>query len=130
MKKIQMNGSTIVHMMPDEARDEKFKEMADLRFKKPVEWREHILSGSEFEQLEVKFGDIVDVPNWWYELNKNVMINKPLSFDKYKNKNKQRRPFNLEESVMHDGLTTTETMFQQPLFQLLEDLDEKKVIKK
>lgn len=125
MKKIKMNGNAEIHMMPDEAREIAVTEMKSLRFTKPGEWREHVLAGSQYEKMNVKAGDIVDVPNWWYEMNKDIQISNPVSFDKYKFKgSNRRRPFNLEEAKMHDGLTSDETMLMQPFFELIEDLDQ------
>jgi hypothetical protein len=132
MKKIKFNATTSVHMIPDDIYPQHCKEMKDLRYKNFKDLGPRIAAGSEFELHDVKIGDVIEVPEWYYESKKDIYISVSVSFEKYKDKSGNPIPYNMEEAIRHGDVDDPrQTMKKVKLFDLvIETEEENKEIKR
>ena len=72
MKRVKFNLTTAVHMVPDEIYEARLEEFRKMRYEDPRKYREYIALGDEFPIINVKIGEIMEVPDWYYEKNKNI----------------------------------------------------------
>jgi hypothetical protein len=75
---------------------------------------------NRFKFQDVKSGDIIEVPDWYYEGNKERHVSQGVSFDHYTDKHGNRTPFKTEEAVRHGDMTDpAQTMKKVKLFDLV-----------
>lgn len=104
MQKVQFNVNTSVHMIPDEVYEDFKHKMNEMKFKSFKDYQQRLLAGSEYQYVDVKIGDIIDVPEWYYKAHKNDKCNIGVSFSKYKDKSGKLMPFKTEEAVRHGDM--------------------------
>jgi hypothetical protein len=121
MHKVKFNVATTVHMIPDEVYLDHLKEMKEMKYKDFKSFSQRIVVGTEHAMLDIKIGDIVDVPNWYYEINKNRVMRVSNSFPKYRDKNGNLTPFDTEEAIKHGDMDNPlDTMKTIKMFELVE----------
>lgn len=129
MKKVKFNVSTAVEMRPDENEAEYKRHYKEMRFKDFKSFSERLKAGSEYEFKHVKPGDIIEVPDAYYEENKDRQAAQGLSFDHYTDEAGNRVPFDHKEAKRHGDITKKgETMKYVPIFELVEDGEKPKSV--
>ena len=126
MKKVKFNTSAVVNMRPDEINEEYQRHYKEMRWKDFKSFKERLGAGSEHERVNVKARQVIDVPDWYYEENKNIEVSVGNSFDKYTDEFGRRVPFSHAEALRHGDIRTPgETMKTVKMFDLVEDLNHK-----
>ncbi len=126
MKRVKFNVTTSVHMIPDEVYPDLCASLKKMKYEKFSDYRERIAAGSEFEMTSVNIGDVLDVPNWYYNVHKDYECSQGISFDKYTDKAGNRIPFDTAEAVKHGDMDDPKEMMKVVRkFDLVEDLDTK-----
>lgn len=123
MKRVKFNATSGFNNIPEDQYADYCAEFSTMKKKDYKNYKERLSAGSDFEFVAVEIGQTVDVPNWYYEAHKNSMASIGVSFDKYKTKAGQRRPYMMAEALMHGDVKDEKTMTQVKLFDLIEDLD-------
>lgn len=131
MKTVKFNGSTNYPLIPDNEIEAYRKEIAELK-NGDLSKRQQFVgiiqeggSSTRYGFIEVKIGDVRDVPDWYYNANKNNEVILPISSDKYKNKEGEIIPFNMQEHIRHGHATNTNTIQIVKLFDLVADVVDK-----
>jgi hypothetical protein len=104
MKKVKFNVTTSVHMIPDEIYSEHVENMKKMKYNDFKSYQQRLLAGSEYEMRDVKMGDIVDVPNWYFEAHKNDKITISTFIENYKDKMGRPQPFEMADAIKHGHL--------------------------
>ncbi len=125
MKTIKFNVTTSYRNIPDSKYHSDIKKMEDLKENEPEKWLEVIKHQfNKYPLIDVKSGDVVNVPDWYYETQKNDVIEVARSFDKYKDKAGNRVPFDVEEAIRHGDIGHNEenkTMMTIKKFELVQE---------
>lgn len=108
-KKVRFNAHGSVHLIPD---DEFIKIQAkadDLEGRNMSERQSYVNSVRwKFRTIDVKPGDIIEVPDHYYESFKDQVTSVPISFDHYTDETGLRSSFNMQESIRHRDITAEE----------------------
>lgn len=122
MKKVKFNVTTSFEMRPDEL-DQEYKDKYNhLRRTDYRKYADRIPGGPDFEIVHVKIDEIIDVPDHYYDRNKNRVVDQSVSFDKYVDRAGNRIPFAYSEAARHgDVKHDTPAVKSIKLFELIED---------
>lgn len=103
-KLVRFNVHTSVHMIPDEDYPLIVAELKEMRRKDRKNYVQTIIDGSDYIVEEVRIGQQLEVPGWYYEAHKNDRANIPNSFEHYKDRQGNRTPFNAAEAIRHGDM--------------------------
>jgi hypothetical protein len=127
MKLVKFNVSTAFRNIPDSKYKAEVKKFETLREDSFDKWVEIMKSGhSKYDLVDVKIGQEIAVPNWYYDAHKNDEVNIGRSFDKYRDRQGNIIPFDVTEAKRHGDIAWDEkniTMKSVARFELVEDLD-------
>lgn len=127
MRKVKFNVTTSVHMIPENIYQELIDKLHHMKFNDYKAFQQRILAGTEYQMLDVKEGDIVEVPDWYYEAHKKDTLTIGNSFEHYKDAQGNLTPFNTAEAVRHgdmkDSKQTVKTVLR---FEAVEKESEQK----
>lgn len=128
MVKVKFNARTSVHMIPDNKIDDIRTNLEALELEDIQKYITQVnVLARRFQFKDAKIGDIIEVPQWYYEANKGKSVAQGVSFDKYTDKGGHRSPFNTAEAVKHGDMTDpTKTMQIVKLFDLVEETKKSK----
>lgn len=128
MKRVKFNFTTSIHMIPDEIYEEFKNQMHEMKFKSFKDYQQRLLAGTEFQMADVKIGNTLEVPDWYYEAHKNDLLSIGLSIDNYKDRAGNRMPFiqnggeNAQaDAINHYSIEAEKTMDKKPRFELVEE---------
>jgi len=138
LKKVKFNAPASYKFVLDDIRAEREKELAALKYKDHKQYRTICEVGYGDEIVNVKKGDVREVPNWYYEQFKDKMVNVPISSGAFTRDGKLPRGFVMDELLgavrykVNDGQPLTEweqalhdkpdaTMVKLPLFMLVKN---------
>ena len=86
MKKVKFNVTSAVHMIPDEIYSKKVEEFKKMKYGNPTQYREYIMMGDEFPIVNVAIGEVIEVPDWYFNAHKDRVVEIPHnSYFKYDN---------------------------------------------
>ncbi len=129
MKLVKFNVSTAFRNIPDSKYDAEVKRFETLKEENFDKWVEIMKSGhSKYDLVDVKIGQEITVPDWYYEAHKNDQINIGRSFDKYRDQQGNIIPFDVKEAKRHGDIAWNEqnvTMRSVSRFELIENLYKK-----
>jgi hypothetical protein len=129
-KKVKFNCTTSVLQIPDNKYEAYIASMAKLEEENYEAFILKLKAGTKFKFQSVKAGDIIEVPDHYYEANKNRVIKQGVSFDKYTDRHGKRIPFNTAEAVKHGDMKDPLAVMQSVmLFDLIEGLTIKPEVK-
>lgn len=129
MKSVKFNVVTEFHNIPDGKYETECLVMEKLEEENWEQYARKLSSSrSKYPFVQVKIGQEIAVPNWYYELHKSDIIDIGLSFDKYQDAEGNRMPFKTSEAVRHGDMSNPEnTMYTVNRFTFVADLDNKGV---
>lgn len=127
MKKVKFNVSTNIHMIPDDKIEQLRIQMHTLQYGDEngngsdyTKYRDRLAAGSPFSYKMVTVGETTEVPDWYYNANKDRAISVGNSFSKYTDGNGGIIPYNAAEAEKHGDLKhRNETMKTVKLFELV-----------
>lgn len=129
MKKVKFNGTCVYPYIPDANHTQilnEFKRREEIT----LDAQEYEIKAQPFIKgkkiIEAHEGEIHDVPNWFYETNKDRLIEKFLHIAQfnYDNNKKAPAPFQLDQAAQHDYVKDRAKSHKVKLIELIEDLDE------
>lgn len=130
MKQVKFNVTTSYHNIPDNKYDAECIKMKKLREENLRQYCDVIAIGdTNFEFVDVQAGDIVNVPDWYYNAHKDDIMTVANSFDKYTDREGNRVPFDMQEAYKHGDINDlNETMLKVRKFVLYDAKEAKRGI--
>lgn len=127
MHRVKFNVTTSVHMIPDSIYSDFREKMSQMKFNSFKDYQQRLLAGTEYQMLDVKDGDIIEVPDWYYEAHKKDTLTIGNSFDHYKDAQGNLTPFNTAEAVRHGDMKDPKQTIKTVLrFEAVEKESEQK----
>jgi hypothetical protein len=109
-------------MIPDEVYQDFKDKMLEMKFKSFKDYQQRLLAGSEFEMKDVRIGDIVEVPDWYFEAHKNDMLTTSVFIENYKDKMGRPHSFDMQDAIKHGHVTEdTKPTRQISRFTIIEE---------
>jgi hypothetical protein len=123
-KLVKFNCATSFRNIPDskyKAECDKMEALAEDDMKKFGEAIAY--QKTKFMLVDVKMGDEVSVPDWYYDAHKDDLVTMPISFDKYTDRNGSRIPFEMYEAQKHGDVQNAQQCTKQiKRFELIEQV--------
>lgn len=119
MKRVRFNVKTTYRHIDDAVYNDLCKNLEKLRFTDYTKYSAELVARqNQFEIHDIDISSVVDVSDWYYNINKDVTVEVNNSIDNYSNAD-GNHSFNLEEAKKHyTGYTPIKTI---NLFDLIED---------
>ena len=88
-------------MIPDEAYQQLVESLQKMRFNDYKSYKERLAAGTEYQIKSVKIGDVVEIPDWYYEEHKNDRVQIGLHIANYSDSQNRPHPFDMNDAIKH-----------------------------
>jgi hypothetical protein len=122
MKRVKANGAFMCNQMPDDIFVVKKAEMELLKKTNMKQFVELAALGKDYPDNKINPGQEATIPNWQYDIFKDMKVTIGVSFDQFKQKG-GRIPFAMNQAQQFGLVADNETTKEVQLIELIEDLD-------